>query len=430
MVDEFQIEGYWWLPSNIENKIAGVFHYTLDHTPILKVFGDLESNQDPLIDYFLSEKKPPLIILGEDEKANKITLVVLAFGKKFFNSSSTFPLLRYQIQYCLKGVHLSGKDDLIFNEIEITIESLTAWRNYYPVRRCIPIREGKSTTDFNLSYARELEPKFFNINNGFELSINHRAGLSDIYQEKVIIEQRQIASIKSDENTSFLLLLHKAYRFKSFLNMVSLRHNNFLTLNLSGADLYTNQSDQSKIYENIELFVHQRSKLNTVLRSGYNEDCLFDYYDVEDNFLDIIKKWFSFDKEMMPIIHHLIDSIEQKNTFRSTDFLIVVQALEGYHHRFFDKEPTKRKSLENRLKNLVNYFNREITYFRDINMEQVANTRNYYSHFYKKEGKIIEGIALYELTSTLRYLLICCLLHELGIDILKIKGILDKHIQN
>lgn len=83
----------------------------------------------------------------------------------------------------------------------------------------------------------------------------------------------------------------------------------------------------------------------------------------------------------MPILHHLIDSIQQRSISQSIDFLVVVQALEGYHHRFFDNEPQKEKSLEQRLKNLKNSFSKEILAARDINTECAAHSRNYYSHF-------------------------------------------------
>ena len=132
---------------------------------------------------------------------------------------------------------------------------------------------------------------------------------------------------------------------------------------------------------------------------------------------------------MMPIIHHLIDSIQQRSIFKSVDFLVVVQALEGYQRRFFDNEPEKDKTLEYRLKNLINSFSKEILAARGINIKCAVDSRNYYSHFYDKADhmQIAKGVKLYNLTNKLRYLLICCLLHELGLDNGRINEVIQKH---
>lgn len=414
MKNELQIDGYWWLPSIPDNKIAGTFYNTSNQ--YLKVFGSFYPN-DILSS---SKRESPSIILGEDEKGNKITLIEIS-KKETRNISGLFSILQYQIQYCIKGIHLNSINDLIFNEIEFRIESLTSWRNYYPVKHSIPCKNDKLTSDFNLSYSASSEEKVYELGNEFELSINHRAYPREIHKEEIIVTQYHIASIKSKNNKSFTELLDKAYRFKFFLNMATVRQNDFLTLNLYSNEL----NDGAKTPKTIELFFNQKSQAGSYQITGDNKKYLFDFLDVEEFFPKLIKKWFSFDKEMMPIIHHLINSLEEKNTFNSTDFLIVVQALEGYHHRFINP---KKTDLKVRLKYLANLFSREIAHFSDVNMQHVANTRNYYSHFYKKKNTIIQGIELYHVTKKLRYLLICCLLKEIGIEIEKIKIIMQKHL--
>lgn len=131
----------------------------------------------------------------------------------------------------------------------------------------------------------------------------------------------------------------------------------------------------------------------------------------------------------MPILHHLIDSIQQRSIFKSIDFLVVVQALEGCQRRFFDNEPQKDKNLEQRLKNLKNSFEKEVLAARGINIKCTVDSRGYYSHFYERAAdmQFAESVDLYNLTNQLRYLLICCLLHELGLDNGKINEVIQKH---
>lgn len=50
----------------------------------------------------------------------------------------------------------------------------------------------------------------------------------------------------------------------------------------------------------------------------------------ENNFI----KWYNDKEDIAPIRAHLIDSIQNTKIFSSIDFLIVVQALEGFCTRF------------------------------------------------------------------------------------------------
>jgi|GEM_PF-6121004 len=59
--------------------------------------------------------------------------------------------------------------------------------NLYPVRLSIPIKDDKLTSDFTLSYSRAEENLSFDINDGFELSVNARAIFSDIHKEEIIV---------------------------------------------------------------------------------------------------------------------------------------------------------------------------------------------------------------------------------------------------
>ncbi|KYH07807.1 hypothetical protein A1704_03840 [Chryseobacterium cucumeris] len=379
----------------------------------------------------ITKSNPPKIIWGEDKNANKITLIVLSVGEKHLNLSSTFPLVHYKILYVFKGIHLLSKEDNIFEEIDLELESLTPWMNSYPVQLSIPIVDNKLTNNFTLSYTKDENKLFYDINENFELSISAIANYTDFYKEEITVKQRYIVTIKSDKPTSFFHLINKAHRFQSFLNMATFNHNSFLSLCLYSSNHFLQLNDNKKIPLPIELFFKQFNKTITNNKS-LNENYLFSFHSIEFQFQNLIKEWFSFDKKIMPILHHLIDSIQDKPIFKSTDYLIIAQALDGYHRRFFDKEPEKDKSLESRFRNLKNFFAKEVLIIREIDTEYAANSRNYYSHFYNKlpNEKVAEGIDLFNLTKQLRYLLICCFLHKLGLDNIKINEVLSKHSEH
>src|SRR5690554_2234229 len=97
----------------------------------------------------------------------------------------------------------------------------------------------------------------------------------------------------------------------------------------------------------------------------------------------ILQKWFADKEDIAPIHAHIMESIKPKNVFSSVDFLIVVQAIEGYYTRF-----RKKDSLTNILKNIILEFSFVNKIKKDnLNIEEVRDSRHYYSHFMKKSEK-------------------------------------------
>jgi hypothetical protein len=107
----------------------------------------------------------------------------------------------------------------------------------------------------------------------------------------------------------------------------------------------------------------------------------------------------------------------------SVDFLIVFQALEGFHTRFKGKK--KKIDITKRIEELTDEF-AYITEINNIPINIAVNSRNYYSHLYQEDSrKIFEGYELYKLTSTLRKLLMCCVLKYVGFSDNEIKSIIE-----
>ncbi|OKS88493.1 HEPN domain-containing protein [Mucilaginibacter polytrichastri] len=153
---------------------------------------------------------------------------------------------------------------------------------------------------------------------------------------------------------------------------------------------------------------------------------------IKNSFEVLIRKWYSFDSQMAPILKHLIASIKDKNIFDTGDFLIVVQALEGYATRFRPDFPKKNKliTLKEQLESLWLEFS-FVPFIRNLNIDLdiIVNSRHYYSHFFPKKANahVADGIELYQLTQPLKIILICCVLSETGFDQQSILNIMNAY---
>jgi hypothetical protein len=168
-------------------------------------------------------------------------------------------------------------------------------------------------------------------------------------------------------------------------------------------------------------FVREKEDNHKIKRHEF----LFSHNDIIDTFPIIIRAWYCFNKDLAPIRKHLIESIRFKKVFTSLDFLIIVQALEGYHRRFVDRNDNI--FLKKRIEGLLGLFlDVHKVSNNPINVTHVVSSRHYYSHFYEKDGNVLDGVELFKLTEQLRVLLICCVLRLIGFDTKLIDKLLSK----
>ena len=92
--EEHIFKGYWWLPDNPNNKVAGVLTYTPGERMCLELLGGFENAQGEYIGLFDEENKSIPLIYGKDSNAKEITLVDCRSSFSL-NFSADFPVMRY-----------------------------------------------------------------------------------------------------------------------------------------------------------------------------------------------------------------------------------------------------------------------------------------------------------------------------------------------
>ncbi|MBO5625269.1 MAG: hypothetical protein J5953_05690 [Prevotella sp.] len=157
--------------------------------------------------------------------------------------------------------------------------------------------------------------------------------------------------------------------------------------------------------------------------------------ELKERLPSMLQLWHSNFEEVAPISHYLINSLKNNNRFDVPDFLIIAQALDGYHKRFVNHKK-QRASLKEEVKEHLKKgrdkssqyeknINILISQFNDVNCIQkchidpqvLAQSRDKYSHLLTDEDKplAVEGEDLYWLTEKCKILLTCCILNMLGL---------------
>lgn len=423
MTQNFEYKGYWFLPSAPENKIAGILKYTPNESLKLEIIGAFGKAESPIIAFTNSTSKD--IIWGITSDAKKISLINCFPGGGSYNFSSTFPLIEYKIQYCLVGVFIQNFKDKLFNWSDIIIPELNSWCKPSALESIISFDEinevNKISISFSENYIKDpiISVDLHNLTT-LKLKQNVHFGTSNFFINPSF-KQSTFLQIEKKHKSSFSDFLSDIHLFEEFLSLATLSTINVDSIILYDESNYQEISHERKIFHSIEL-IYVQEKVDSARTKEF--DFLISFPEIKDILPNIIRRWFIDTIHIKPIRAHLIESVKNKTNFGSTDFLIVIQAIEGFCNRF-RKEQSLTLELESLLKEFEDI---EKVKKLEIDIKTVVDSRHYYSHFMHKSKKpnTLEGIGLYRLTKKLRIILICCLLNFIGIENIKINELLNK----
>ncbi|MDP3441227.1 MAG: hypothetical protein Q8T08_00060 [Ignavibacteria bacterium] len=425
MKESIEFKGIWYLPGQEGKSVAGILYYKKGDLIKLELIGSLSEESHPFAGLFSKGTGEQKLIYGESSAGKKITLVDCFKGAGSSNSSCSFPLTSFNCTYIIVGKHLADPDEQCFNKITVLTPALSYWPDSLLIRDEIDFK-GNKITSFKINIETQtVIHSVVDLGSNLKLSLATSTTMSgqEIYPDSVKINQLTYFHIEStSEKLSFFELLQQARLFIQFLSLATYSDQYPIEIKLQDDDDYY-EYQVGKIFTEIELY-----KINRNEDSKYSKaDFLFSYRDIEGDFSTIIQKWYSLSKDLMPIRNHLLNSIKSKPVFTSLDFLIVVQALEGYHTRFIKKNAPQKS----RLDDLIAQYSPHVPKIAKmvVDVPKVVNTRDYYSHFFETDKKVIikEGIELFRLTEKLRLVLICCILDLIGFNKQKINEIVNKH---
>jgi len=428
MEESREFKGIWYLPKNRDNAVAGILYYRKKEFIRLELIGSLSNQDNPMKIFFEDEFGSPQIIYGESSDAKKITLISCHKRGQSLNLSCTFPLTSFDCQYIVIGSHISNKSEKCFNKIKVKIPVLSQWLIPTLIEDRF-IGENDLPSDYELKIPLNQKTNIeVEINSNFKLSLISRSSFSGSinYPEVLKINQFTLFEIESiNGKVSLPELLDQSYLFIHFVSLASLTKQEPTEIYLYDYDDFQTYNGENVFNHNEIIYIIRNENLN-------NEkiNLLFKYNKIETEFPEIIKKWYSVSNDLAPIRNHLFNSIQRKSVFTSLDFLIVVQALEGYHRRFVSFQKKGRITLKDRLEDLIQIYSSDVLKIKNSNLivQVVVDTRDYFSHFFARNTKpnLVEGIELLELTMMLRLLLICCVLDLIGFTKQKINNIVER----
>ena len=400
--------GYFWLPSNPNKKLAGILNIKDGGDISIELHGLFGSNPYEEITLWQLD-----VILCDIEEYGKVTLIDCKYthgkksgeGIKFKNN--------IKCDYAFIGAHFQSKEDLKFKNLIFRVEGLNAWTaiSFIDIQhdeQLNPIITNKEIQDIDVKINAFCDLKFiFNLRRTW---LPHALGANDHAE----IHQDTYLKLLADSNTSFFdfyILMKKLANFfiLAIDYQVSIEE---ITVQQEGLFVECINGKKTDLLQDIKVFTNK-----TLYKKHYEEiewpDMMFRYRDIVD-FQETINRWLDMYNIIEPSLELYFAVIFSKDNYLKSQFLMLVQALEGLHRRIKKTNVNLEKRLEELFQEFVNlYSHEEIKEY----IVSIKDTRHYLSHYYEKEKDKIIDDTDYEINiNTLILLLKILFLKELGFE--------------
>ena len=396
--------GEWWVPALADRDTRMVYHepekmmgHEKRYTGTLKYYGDadttLESYRVPS-NFHSRHYHENEVMWGKDANGHIFTLFNVLMKE---HRMGDFTCTKFVVGLILMGEHVLSIEDSRFKNCEVHFPYLRNWAFYNSITH----GDAGDSVYFKTPYTAT---------NLLE-TINNDGACWRLWQGQTI--ERTIHDLTIIQITTLEIEAVKALSIRSYLKQIE-EFAQFLSIALYGDQNPTEIKFVNKEsgHECVLLFKNDTSVDPDVFT-------LIKFDLLKEKLPVMLNQWHdNFDK-IAPISSYLIDSLQKKSRFDVPDFLIIAQALDGYHKRFVNKKDGKdHQKYEDGIRMLLEQFEDvECIQKCHINPKVVTQSRDKYSHLLLDEDKplAVEGEDLYWLTEKCKILLTCCILNMLGL---------------
>jgi hypothetical protein len=408
-MEEFEYLGEWWLPSGQDGKRPGVLRFSRENGLRLTLIGTLNTQEQ--------EDDVHPVVLDWVGEVGELTLT-RCFLTKYRKGKS-----EYVVDSAFLGSYFDAPDSRQSSSIDIEYSHLFDWVGVSGLS--IEIRFGPvNESAHNIRYQKpeSIELDFSPVDQEMPIqAVISFAAQSQGNRHERSLKQSCRLRLRADE-------LWTIGRWKQ---RVILPFRDFLTFATRTPNTIERVSVPVPDSHGLSLDAHGRRipPVNVVFQSDFETDpeqqsrgpeLLLQYSVISDRSGDVLSSWMDLYNTIDSVIGLFISHSVQRGGSPSiqAEFIKLVQAVETYHERH--RSSGKRPTLFMRLSELVD--KAELAKWglvtdegKDQFIRGIVDTRNYYTHYNRKdEDKVLAPSALLDTITVLETLLEVLLLGDLG----------------
>ncbi|MBA2592447.1 MAG: hypothetical protein M3495_18775 [Pseudomonadota bacterium] len=395
------LQGYFWLPDNLQHKIPGTLKVSDSGKVALDVLGTFRELPE-------FEPRPAPIIHGVTENGKSATL----FDCFTYSTQLRFPGIpkaSATAAYLFLGAHLHETDPLEFARVIFSVEGLNQWLGL------TGISVSHEWDAHELKQAaitfRPPPAQAYKLGGALDLSIKFRStipfGYGSITEARVA--QEAFLEIEAAKPTAFHDLLRVVHRVNTFL---CLAIDEAVALTGVGVSSPTISETIGENTRPVGLQVYFPSLPHSEKAPAVDSHrLLFPYAAVAANLGDLISAWLADYEVLEPAINLYFASTTARHAYVETRFLFLVQGLETFHRRTSDKtvmpdsefQDVKRTVLSMCPQSHTEWLKTRLTYANELSLRQRLRALiDPISHYFGDSSRV--GALIHEVVTTRNYL--------------------------
>lgn len=396
----------WWVPAPADPDINtlyfnpdGMLGFETKHTGVLTYDGE-----EIELELFKVRSKLPIthyhqysVMWGEGLDGNIFTLFSLGSKDWTFGGWTN---IKYRVKYVVIGQHILKPDEAFFTACIVQFPYLRNWlfHNNLSFQQI----GGIFCCSLDITNAHILAEQ--EVKHGVKWMLKDNKTSKHTIPYDVTITQWTEFIISAPEGLPLLEYIRHIREFSQFLSIALYREQY-----PSRIQFFKKGGDSR-----FELLFEKSESTDPGILSMIKFDV------VKEKLPSMLSVWHENYDRVSPISSYLIQSFRRKSIFEVPDFLILAQALDGYHKRFVNKIDGKNhKKYEDGIDALLKDLKGvECVERCHIDTKVLSDSRNKYSHLFPDEeiSKAVDGRELLWLTKKCQVLLTCCLMKMLGMS--------------
>lgn len=448
--DSFSHDGFWWLPTNPDEQIAGTLTFSQNEGPLLQLLGmfggihGLGKNRDERV-----------TILGITKKGKQVTLFD-AFVK---NSQMNIPGImneQYRPHLVCIGHHMEAESDAIFDKSFCRFERLEEWLIASPFTQEWEFDPPKLNLRVDKGQSEELT-----VFGAYKIGKTSSMDTGGSGRTEFTVKVQSYLYCETSEPQPLAEHFRVANRLQE---LASLCTGHFLPMTHLHLRVHGTGSED-RPGKDVEVFAQMQHP--EAGSRPKHEHPLFAVSELLNANERAIENWFKQYETLSPAINLFFAVTGERQMFINVRFLLAIQALEVFHRRTtpgilmpkgefkqlrkrlvdaiptdiepemveklkgaynFANEPSLLQRLETILATVNQDFGEVVPGFTERFARKVVDTRNYNTHFTGNlEAKAMDGGDMHWATRRIIMLLTYLFLKNIGVMAPAFRDALERH---
>lgn len=382
MSEKRDIAGFWWLPTNPDERWAGTLTLEQDQSPKLVI-----AVQKSAFESFGQKLSAPPIILGCDQNGSPISLFAPGWPRTRGGMASS--QIEYSANYAILNLEVSRQDDFKVNTFTLRMQHLQGW---FGATGFLSAEPNSPEVDLCIHYKNPKDEAF---PIGKDISVEFRPGytLHNGFNEKKLQENISVTFVSKD-GMNLLQCKEFLNDFRLLLHFATLREIYPLEIKAK-KDGHGFTHGGEFFYQDIEIW-------NSIIKeevsaNWHPNEWIFKFTDVRQKFSDFFSSWIKLTSDYEEALGSYCATVYHKLP-TTIEHLCLTQALEAYHgvkfasheqRGFREKIQALAEKHKEHLKGLVD----DVPEFA----KEVRDNRDYYTHHNPQKletGKVVSGAKL------------------------------------